>query len=108
MAAPGLARERVWAACLVLTAACAEDSAPQKGEADVAKALTAHNDIDGILFTGSWPVGRKILEANLDHAGRIVALEMGGNSPMPCSVALARLAGRSESQPSQRWLVELR
>jgi succinylglutamic semialdehyde dehydrogenase len=26
-------------------------------------------------------VGRKILEANLDHPGRIVALEMGGNNP---------------------------
>jgi succinylglutamic semialdehyde dehydrogenase len=52
-----------------------------QGEAGVAKALIAHRDIDGILFTGSWPVGRKILEANLDHPGRIVALEMGGNSP---------------------------
>lgn len=43
--------------------------------------LTTHPDIDGILFTGSWPVGRKILETNLDNPGRIIALELGGNNP---------------------------
>lgn len=52
-----------------------------QGGAAVAQALVTHDDIDGILFTGSWPVGRKILEANLDRPGRIVALEMGGNNP---------------------------
>lgn len=51
-----------------------------QGGADVASSLVAHRDIDGILFTGSWPVGRKILEANLDNPGRIVALELGGNN----------------------------
>jgi succinylglutamic semialdehyde dehydrogenase len=52
-----------------------------QGAGDIAAALVSHPDIDGILFTGSWPVGRKILEANLDRPGRIVALEMGGNNP---------------------------
>lgn len=52
-----------------------------QGKVDVASRLVAHDGIDGILFTGSWPVGRKILEANLDRPGRIVALEMGGNNP---------------------------
>lgn len=52
-----------------------------QGGADVAKALTGHDEIDGILFTGSWPVGRAIMEANLDRPGRILALEMGGNNP---------------------------
>jgi len=51
-----------------------------QGGADVASRLVAHADIDGILFTGSWPVGRRILEANLDRPGRIIALEMGGNN----------------------------
>ncbi len=51
-----------------------------QGAADVASSLVGHPDIDGILFTGSWPVGRRILEANLDRPGRIVALEMGGNN----------------------------
>ncbi len=51
-----------------------------QGGVDVASGLVTHGDIDGILFTGSWEVGRKILEANLDRPGRIVALEMGGNN----------------------------
>ncbi len=52
-----------------------------QGGPAVASGLVNHEDIDGILFTGSWPVGRKILEANLDRPGRIIALEMGGNNP---------------------------
>ncbi len=52
-----------------------------QGEADVASALVSHDDIDGVLFTGSWPVGRRIMEANLDRPGRMLALEMGGNNP---------------------------
>lgn len=52
-----------------------------QGGADVAAALSAHEGIDGILFTGSWPVGRRIMQANLDRPGRILALEMGGNNP---------------------------
>lgn len=51
-----------------------------QGGGDVASALVTHEDIEGVLFTGSWPVGRKILEANLDRPSRIVALEMGGNN----------------------------
>jgi len=51
-----------------------------QGAADVASRLAAAPGVDGILFTGSWPVGRRILEANLDSPGRIIALEMGGNS----------------------------
>lgn len=52
-----------------------------QGAAETAVRLTSHAGIDGILFTGSWPVGRKILEANLDRPGRIVALELGGSNP---------------------------
>ncbi len=52
-----------------------------QGGADVAQRLVSHEGVNGILFTGSWPVGRKILEANLDTPGRIVALELGGNNP---------------------------
>lgn len=51
-----------------------------QGGTEVATRLVAHQDLDGILFTGSWPVGRKIMEANLDRPGRILALEMGGNN----------------------------
>ncbi|NUQ52383.1 MAG: aldehyde dehydrogenase family protein [Phycisphaerales bacterium] len=51
-----------------------------QGAADVASSLVSHPGIDGILFTGSWPVGRRIMEANLDRPSRLVALEMGGNN----------------------------
>lgn len=51
-----------------------------QGGVDIASRLVSHDDLDGILFTGSWPVGRRILEANLDHPGRIIALELGGNN----------------------------
>lgn len=50
------------------------------GGAAIASALVGHGGIDGVLFTGSWPVGRRILEANLDRPGRMIALEMGGNN----------------------------
>lgn len=52
-----------------------------QGGVEVSKHLVKHEDIHGILFTGSWNVGRKIVEANLDRPGRIIALEMGGNNP---------------------------
>jgi succinylglutamic semialdehyde dehydrogenase len=52
-----------------------------QGAGDIAASLVGHDDIDGILFTGSWPVGRRILETNLDRPGRVVALEMGGSNP---------------------------
>lgn len=50
------------------------------GAAESAARLVSHEGIDGVLFTGSWPVGRRILEANLDRPGRMIALEMGGNN----------------------------
>ncbi len=52
------------------------------GGADVATRLVTHGAVNGVLFTGSWPVGRRIMELNLDDPGRILALEMGGNSPV--------------------------
>ena len=52
-----------------------------QGGAEVSRTLVGHEGVDGVLFTGSWGVGRKILESNLDTPGRIVALELGGNNP---------------------------
>ncbi len=52
-----------------------------QGGVATAKALVApDSDIDGVLFTGSWPVGRTIIQASVDHPGRMLALEMGGNN----------------------------
>ena len=66
--------------------ALAEHGAPPgvlnlvQGGADIASKLVSHDNIDGVLFTGSWPVGRRIMEANLDRPGRLLALEMGGSN----------------------------
>lgn len=51
------------------------------GGADVATRLVTNPLVGGVLFTGSWPVGRRIMELCLDDPGRILALEMGGNCP---------------------------
>lgn len=51
------------------------------GGADVATRLVTRPEVGGVLFTGSWPVGRRIMELCLDEPGRILALEMGGNAP---------------------------
>ncbi|MBI1304807.1 MAG: aldehyde dehydrogenase family protein [Phycisphaera sp.] len=52
-----------------------------QGGGAIASRLATHPEVDGVLFTGSFPVGRRILEANLDTPGRLVALEMGGSNP---------------------------
>lgn len=62
------------------------------GLGDVAgKALALHNDVDGLFFTGSAQVGKKILE----YAGRSnmkkVGLECGGKSAFIVSEKCSRL-----------------
>lgn len=52
-----------------------------QGDGAIAARLSTHPEVDGVLFTGSFPVGRRILEANLDTPGRLIALEMGGSNP---------------------------
>ncbi len=51
-----------------------------QGNVASSKALVAHDDVDGILFTGSAPVGRAIIAANAHRPGRLVALELGGKN----------------------------
>ncbi len=59
-----------------------------QGDGSVGAALAAHRGLDGVLFTGSWAVGRRILEANLDQPWKLVALEMGGkNGVLVCADA---------------------
>jgi len=50
------------------------------GTGAVGAALVAHPGVRGLCFTGSWPVGRRILEASLDRPELLVALEMGGKN----------------------------
>jgi succinylglutamic semialdehyde dehydrogenase len=53
-----------------------------QGRAGTGSALASHADVDGVLFTGSWQVGRALAEATLDQPGKILALEMGGKNAM--------------------------
>lgn len=46
------------------------------------KALAAHPDIDGLLFTGSARTGIALNRLYADTPGKILALEMGGNNPI--------------------------
>src|SRR5262249_30125748 len=50
-----------------------------QGGPAVGAALCAHRDVDGVLFTGSWPVGQAIEKANLGQT-KLLALEMGGKN----------------------------
>lgn len=43
-------------------------------------ALANHPDVDGVLFTGSYATGVRILEANAHRPGRMLALELGGKN----------------------------
>ncbi len=59
-----------------------------QGDGASGAALAGHPDLDGVLFTGSWSVGRRILEATLDQPWKLVALEMGGkNGVLVCADA---------------------
>ncbi len=46
------------------------------------KALAAHPDIDGLLFTGSARTGLALNRAFADKPDKILVLEMGGNNPI--------------------------
>lgn len=52
------------------------------GGADEGKALAAHPDVNGILFTGSAQTGIAINRQFATNPGKILALEMGGNNPI--------------------------
>ncbi|MFI5316384.1 MAG: aldehyde dehydrogenase family protein [Myxococcota bacterium] len=59
-----------------------------QGDSTVGARLAGHPELDGVLFTGSYPAGRRILEATLDQPWKLVALEMGGkNGVLVCADA---------------------
>ncbi len=51
-----------------------------QGGADIAEALVVHESLAGVLFTGSYAVGKKIQEVLLDQPQKTLALEMGGKN----------------------------
>ncbi|HWU91271.1 MAG TPA: aldehyde dehydrogenase family protein, partial [Kofleriaceae bacterium] len=50
------------------------------GAGDVGAALAGQRALRGLCFTGSWTVGRRILEAAVDRPELLIALEMGGKN----------------------------
>jgi succinylglutamic semialdehyde dehydrogenase len=59
-----------------------------QGDGEQGARLAADPSVDGVLFTGSYGVGRRILEATLDQPHKLVALEMGGkNGVLVCEDA---------------------
>lgn len=52
------------------------------GGPEQGKALAAHPDIDGLLFTGSARTGIALNRQFADMPDKILALEMGGNNPI--------------------------
>jgi len=51
-----------------------------QGPGETGHALALQRDVDGVLFTGSWSVGRSLAEATLDQPGKLLALELGGKN----------------------------
>ena len=53
-----------------------------QGGRDTGIALSQHNDLDGLFFTGSSGAGLALCKTFAEHPDRILALEMGGNNPL--------------------------
>ena len=51
-----------------------------QGGGETGAALAAHEDVAGVLFTGSYPTGRKLEELTQGQPGKLLALEMGGKN----------------------------
>lgn len=52
------------------------------GTRDTGAALARHNELDGILFTGSYQTGVQLHKQFAGQPGKMLALEMGGNNPL--------------------------
>lgn len=51
-----------------------------QGAVPVAEHLSTHAGLDALLFTGSVPVGQRLIAANAHRPGVLVALELGGKN----------------------------
>lgn len=51
-----------------------------QGDGEAGRRLVINENVDGILFTGSYEVGLKIKQETMSHYWKILALEMGGKN----------------------------
>jgi succinylglutamic semialdehyde dehydrogenase len=52
-----------------------------QGNGEVGRRLCVHENVDGILFTGSYEVGTRIKQDTFQQHWKLLALEMGGKNP---------------------------
>lgn len=52
-----------------------------QGQGEVGRRLCVHEEVDGVLFTGSYEVGTRIKQDTLQQHWKLLALEMGGKNP---------------------------
>ena len=53
-----------------------------QGKSETGVALSKHDGLDGIFFTGSSRVGKILHENYAGKLGKVLALELGGNNPL--------------------------
>ncbi|MFP5518325.1 MAG: succinylglutamate-semialdehyde dehydrogenase [Bdellovibrionia bacterium] len=51
-----------------------------QGDGETGRLLVSHDEVDGVLFTGSYEVGLKIKQETMTQYNKILALEMGGKN----------------------------
>lgn len=51
-----------------------------QGQAETGRRLVTSQNVDGVLFTGSYEVGLRIKKDTIDHYWKLLALEMGGKN----------------------------
>lgn len=51
-----------------------------QGDGESGRQLAINEDVDGVLFTGSYEVGLRIKQETLTHYWKLLALEMGGKN----------------------------
>ena len=51
-----------------------------QGQGDTGRKLVISEDVEGVLFTGSYEVGLRIKQETMNHFWKILALEMGGKN----------------------------
>jgi succinylglutamic semialdehyde dehydrogenase len=51
-----------------------------QGIGETGKRLCADENVDGVLFTGSYETGLKIKQSTIEHYWKLLALEMGGKN----------------------------
>ncbi len=51
-----------------------------QGIGETGKRLCADENVDGVLFTGSYETGLKIKQSTIEHYWKVLALEMGGKN----------------------------